>query len=114
MTASDLKVYKRQLSNGGLDIHSVLQEIGEELLFNSNLDPKYLVELDIFMRNLHRKIRTAEKEIYTTEMQEQLISICAKASHVVESANNKKKGERFYEDVQKLGLHILEIAAIFK
>lgn len=110
MTASDLKVYKRQLSNGGLDIHSVLQEIGEELLFNSNLDPKYLVELDVFMRDLQRKIRTSKKEIYTAEMQERLMSICAKASYIAENANNKKKGEKYYREVQRLGQIIVDVA----
>ncbi len=98
----------------GPNIQLVLEEFGKELLYKIDLDPQYLVKLDIFLRDLHRKIHTAKKEIYTTEMQEQLISICAKASYIAENANDKKKGEKFYKEVQILGRQILEIAAILK
>ena len=105
---------KNTLQYPHLSIQLALEEFGEELLFNSNPDPKYLVELNIFMRDLHRKIRTAKKEIYTTEMQEKLILICAKASYIAENANNKKKGDKFYKELQRLGQLLIDNAPNFQ
>lgn len=113
-TVNGLKVCTRQLSSGSVEIQSVLEEIGAELLYTPYLDPKYLFELNIFLREFHRAIGSGKKDIYTLEMQEFLISVCAKASYIAENASNRKQGQRFYEDVQKLGRQLIEIAAIFR
>ena len=114
MTAQDIKNYKSQLSRGHLNTQPVLQEIGEDLLFNPDPDPRYLVELSIFLREFHEKIYKNKKDIYTAEMRELLVFICTKASYVAENANNKKKGQPFYREVQVLGHLLIDNSASFQ
>lgn len=84
------------------------------MLFNPDPDPRYLVELNVFLRELHRKIYQNRKDLYTAEMQGLLISICAKASYAAENASDRKKGQRFYREVQTLGQQIIDNAANFQ
>lgn len=114
MTAQDLNYYKSQIQSGNLNTQSVLQEIGEDLLFNPRIDPGYLVELDIFLRELHRAIYQNRKDLYTDEMRELLKYICAKASYAAENANDRKKGQKFYLEVQTLGQLLVDHAPNFQ
>lgn len=114
MTADELKKCRRQLSSGSFNIQPVLQEIGEELYDNPRPDAKYLVELDIFLRELHKTVRSGKKDLYTTEIRDLLILICAKASYIAENANNTRKGEKFYKDLQRLGQLLIDNSSNFQ